>query len=73
MLFVGAKVTHLSLLPQGQPERAERVRSMVHSMDSEGFGNCSNYYACEAVCPANISASVIATLNREFLKSQIRP
>lgn len=73
MLFVGAKVTHLSLLPQGQPERAERVRSMVHSMDSEGFGNCSNYYACEAVCPVNISASVIATLNREFLKSQIRP
>jgi succinate dehydrogenase / fumarate reductase iron-sulfur subunit len=46
---------------------------MVNAMDSEGLGNCSNYYACEAVCPANISASVIATLNREFLKSQIRP
>ncbi|MFZ4115617.1 MAG: succinate dehydrogenase/fumarate reductase iron-sulfur subunit [Chthoniobacterales bacterium] len=69
MLFVGAKVTHLSLLPQGQPERKERVLSMVHTMDAEGFGNCSNYYACEAVCPANISASVIATLNREFVRA----
>ncbi len=71
MLFVGAKVTHLSLLPQGQPERSERVFSMVHAMDGEGFGNCSNYYACEAICPANISASVIATLNREFIKASI--
>ena len=69
MLFVGAKVTHLALLPQGQPERSERALTMVHAMDKEGFGNCSNYYACEAVCPANISASVIATLNREFVKA----
>lgn len=71
MLFVGAKVTHLSLLPQGQPERRERVLSMVAAMDAEGFGNCSNYYACEAVCPASISSSVIATLNREFVKATV--
>lgn len=67
MLFVGAKVTHLVHLPQGQPERKERALNMVRAMDAEGFGNCSNYYACEAVCPANISASVIATLNREYV------
>ena len=67
MLFVGAKVTHLAHLPQGQPERKERALNMVRAMDAEGFGNCSNYYACEAVCPANISASVIATLNREYV------
>jgi succinate dehydrogenase / fumarate reductase iron-sulfur subunit len=71
MLFVGAKVTHLALLPQGQPERQERVLNMVRAMDKEGFGNCSNYYACEAVCPANISASVIATLNREYVTAQV--
>lgn len=67
MLFVGAKVTHLASLPQGQPERKQRALSMVRAMDEEGFGNCSNYYACEAVCPASISASVIATLNREYV------
>ncbi|MBX9742080.1 MAG: succinate dehydrogenase/fumarate reductase iron-sulfur subunit [Chthoniobacterales bacterium] len=72
MLFVGAKVTHLSLLPQGQPERSGRALNMVRAMDEEGFGNCSNYYACEAVCPANISASVIATLNREFVAAVIK-
>ncbi|HLB33399.1 MAG: succinate dehydrogenase [Verrucomicrobia bacterium RIFCSPHIGHO2_12_FULL_41_10] len=71
MLFVGAKVTHLSLLPQGQPERRDRARTMVRAMDEEGFGNCSNYYACEAVCPSAISASVIATLNREFVAAEI--
>ena len=67
MLFVGAKVTHLVHLPQGQAERKERALNMVRAMDAEGFGNCSNYYACEAVCPAGISASVIATLNREYV------
>lgn len=72
MLFVGAKVTHLSLLPQGQPERKDRALNMVHAMDAEGFGNCSNYYACEAVCPAHISASVIATLNREFVTATVK-
>ena len=51
MLFVGAKVTHLGLLPQGQPERAERARNMVKQMDEEGFGNCTNQYECEAACP----------------------
>lgn len=70
MLFVGAKVTHLASLPQGQPERKQRALKMVQAMDEEGFGNCSNYYACEAVCPAGISASVISTLNREFLKGK---
>ena len=67
MLFVGAKVTHLALLPQGQPERKQRALSMVAQMDKEGFGNCSNYYECEAVCPAEIPATVIAKLNREYV------
>ena len=66
MLFVGAKVAHLAALPQGQPERTERALRMVRTMDSEGFGNCSNYLECEAVCPANIPASVISALNHEF-------
>ena len=66
MLFVGAKITHLAELPQGQPERQRRVLSMVAQMDKEGFGNCSNYYECEAVCPAEIPATVIAKLNREY-------
>jgi succinate dehydrogenase / fumarate reductase iron-sulfur subunit len=71
MLFVGAKVTHLVSLPQGQPERKERALNMVQAMDEEGFGNCSNYYACEAVCPANISTSVISTLNREYIAASV--
>ena len=66
MLFVGAKVAHLSHLPQGQPERRKRALAMVAQMDHEGFGNCSNYYECEAVCPANIPASVMTRLNREY-------
>jgi succinate dehydrogenase / fumarate reductase iron-sulfur subunit len=66
MLFVGAKVSHLALLPQGQAERTSRALKMVRTMDEEGFGNCSNYYECEAVCPANIPVAVIARLNREF-------
>jgi succinate dehydrogenase / fumarate reductase iron-sulfur subunit len=66
MLFVGAKVSHLALLPQGQAERTSRVLKMVRTMDEEGFGNCSNYYECEAVCPAEIPISVIARLNREY-------
>ena len=71
MLFVGAKVTHLASLPQGLPERKQRALKMVRTMDAEGFGNCSNYYACEAVCPASISASVISTLNQEFLSANV--
>jgi succinate dehydrogenase / fumarate reductase iron-sulfur subunit len=66
MLFVGAKVAHLAYLPQGQPERQQRVIAMVAQMDKEGFGNCSNFYECEAVCPAEIPATVITKLNREF-------
>ncbi len=66
MLFVGAKVTHLAELPQGQAERKKRALAMVVQMDKEGFGNCSNYYECEAVCPAEIPATVIARLNREY-------
>ncbi len=66
MLFLGAKIAHLAHLPQGQPERTRRVLAMVAQMDQEGFGNCSNYYECEAVCPADIPATVITKLNREF-------
>jgi succinate dehydrogenase / fumarate reductase iron-sulfur subunit len=72
MLFVGAKVSHLALLPQGQAERVSRALKMVRTMDEEGFGNCSNYYECEAVCPAEIPISVIARLNREYAKAAVR-
>jgi len=72
MLFVGAKVTHLALLPQGQPERTQRVLRMVKTMDEAGFGNCRNYYECEAVCPVEINASVIAMLNREYTAAVIK-
>ena len=67
MLFVGAKVTQLALLPQGQPERTRRALAMVRAMDEAGFGNCSNFYECEAVCPAEIPRGVIACLNREYV------
>jgi succinate dehydrogenase / fumarate reductase, iron-sulfur subunit len=72
MLFTAAKVSHLSLLPQGNPERVRRVLKMVRVMDAEGFGNCTNTYECEAVCPAEISASFIAKLNREYAHAQFR-
>jgi succinate dehydrogenase / fumarate reductase iron-sulfur subunit len=72
MLFVGAKVSHLALLPQGQAERTSRAIKMVRTMDEEGFGNCSNYLECEAVCPAEIPASVIARLNREYAKASVK-
>jgi succinate dehydrogenase / fumarate reductase, iron-sulfur subunit len=67
MLFVSAKVSQLALLPQGQPERESRVLNMVAQMDKEGFGNCTNTYACEAECPKGISVSNIARLNREYI------
>jgi succinate dehydrogenase / fumarate reductase iron-sulfur subunit len=67
MLFVSAKVSQLALLPQGQPERKTRVLNMVSQMDKEGFGNCTNIYECEAVCPKGISVSNIARMNREYL------
>jgi succinate dehydrogenase / fumarate reductase iron-sulfur subunit len=71
MLFVAAKVSHLSLLPQGHPERARRALDMVQQMDELGFGNCSNEKECEAACPKGISIRNIARLNREFLKAAI--
>jgi succinate dehydrogenase / fumarate reductase iron-sulfur subunit len=70
MLFVAAKVTQLSLLPQGKVERRSRVNNMVSQMDKEGFGNCTNTGACSAECPKEISLSTIARLNREYFKSR---
>ena len=72
MLFTSAKVSHLALLPQGNAERTSRVLKMVRAMDAEGFGNCTNTYECEAVCPAEISASFIAKLNREYAVASLR-
>jgi succinate dehydrogenase / fumarate reductase, iron-sulfur subunit len=72
MLFVAAKVSHLALLPQGHSERARRVEAMVAQMDAEGFGACSNTYACEAECPKKISVAHIARLNREYLRAKVR-
>lgn len=66
LLFVSAKVSHLALLPQGEPERRKRVLSMVAQMDKEGFGSCTNTGACEAVCPKEISITNIARLNAEY-------
>ena len=71
MLFVAAKVSQLALLPQGQAERKARVESMLAQMDAEGFGACSNTYACEAECPKQISVSHIARLNREYLRAKL--
>src|SRR2546421_10931044 len=71
MLFVAAKVSHLAVLPQGQPERSSRVRSMVAQMDGEGFGNCTNYYECEAACPKEISVQFIPLMNREYLTASL--
>lgn len=70
MLFVGAKVSQLALLPQGKPEAALRVQAMVAKMDALGFGNCTNTYACEAECPKEIKRSNIARMNREFLSAK---
>ncbi len=69
MLFVAAKVSHLSSLPQGKLEAQRRVTKMVAQMDQEGFGNCSNQSECEAVCPKEISVDFIAQMNREYLKA----
>ncbi len=71
MLFVSAKVKHLGILPQGQPERPKRAAAMAQAMADEGFGNCSNEYECEAVCPKEISVGHIVFLNREFIKSRM--
>ena len=71
MLFVSAKVSQLALLPQGQAERTERVEAMLAQMDAEGFGACSNTYACEAECPKQISVAHIARLNREYIRAKL--
>ena len=71
MLFVAAKVKHLGVLPQGQPERRQRGATMLETMQEEGFGNCTNEYECEAVCPKEISTSNIAFLNREYIRNLV--
>lgn len=70
-LFVGAKISHLGHLPQGQPERDRRALAMVHQMNAEGFANCTNIGECEAACPKEIQLEVIARTNRDFLKASI--
>jgi succinate dehydrogenase iron-sulfur subunit len=78
-LFTAAKISHLAELPQGQPERYRRVLAMVRQMDAEGFGGCSNYGECEAVCPKSISIENIARMNRDLLhatwadRTQVEP
>ena len=69
MLFLSAKVSHLALLPQGAPEKRQRVIAMIDQMDKEGFGSCTNTYACEAECPKEISVANIARLNKEYLSA----
>lgn len=71
MLFVSAKVSQFALLPQGQPERKQRVISMVEAMDAAGFGNCTNEGECEAECPKEISISNIARMNRDYMKAKL--
>ncbi len=69
-LFTSAKVAHLDLLPQGQPERYDRALAMVEAMEREGFGYCSNFAECEAVCPKEISIDFIARMNRDYLSAK---
>ncbi len=71
MLFVAAKVSHLGLLPQGQPERMSRALNAVAKMDEEGFGSCTNHAECEAVCPKEIPIEFIARLNRDYLRAAL--
>ena len=66
-----AKVSHLGLVPQGQPERLDRVAKMVGQMEAEAFGSCTNHRECEAVCPKEISIDFIARMNRDFLKARL--
>ena len=72
MLFVGAKTAHLARLPQGGPERYRRVKHMVKAMDKEGFGCCTNYYECSAVCPKEIKKDVIANMNCDYLRANLK-
>ncbi len=68
-LFTGAKLSHLNRLPQGEPERKKRTIAMVEQMEEEGFGDCSNFAECEAVCPKGISISAIAEMRRNYVKA----
>ncbi len=70
MLFTAAKVAHLGLLPQGQPERYRRVKDMVEQMDNERFGSCTNYGACQDACPKSISIEFISRMNQDYIKAQ---
>jgi succinate dehydrogenase / fumarate reductase, iron-sulfur subunit len=70
-LFTAAKIAHLGLLPQGQPERLERARSMVRQMDLEGFGHCTLYGECQEACPKSISIDTITRMNRDFIRSSL--
>jgi len=72
-LFTAAKITHLGLLPQGQPERAQRARRMVEQMDREGFGGCSLYGECQEACPKLISIDTITRMNRDYLRAATAP
>ncbi len=72
MLFTGAKVTHLGLLPQGQPERYERAAKMVEQMDKEDFGHCTNFGECSVACPKGIPLDVIGRMNQDYLKAQVK-
>ncbi len=72
MLFTSAKVSQYALLPQGQPERVDRVRRMVAAMEQAGFGHCTNHGECEAACPKEISLTYIAQLNRDFLGASLK-
>jgi succinate dehydrogenase / fumarate reductase iron-sulfur subunit len=71
MLFVAAKLAHLSHLPQGRPERYRRAQRMVDAMDAAGFGNCTNHYECEAACPKEISVAWIARMNRDYARASL--
>ena len=71
-LFTGAKITHLGVLPQGQPERFRRALSMVEQMDLEGFGHCTLYGECQEACPKEISIDVISRMNRDFLRATVQ-
>lgn len=71
-LFTSSKISHMALMPQGEPERESRTESMVAQMDEEGFGNCTNTQACSAECPKEISQSHIARMNREYMKAKTK-
>ena len=71
MLFVSAKISHLGLMPQGQPERRDRARNMVAQMDAEGFGTCTNHGECEAACPKGIRMEFIARMNADFVRASL--